>query len=96
MLWACFRVAAVFGGYEVLVLFADLEGTARPSALPMGSVRLGAALAFLVAGVTLAEMARRSELLFLANLGWSKGRLAATALAICLGLEVCVQLILVW
>ncbi len=96
VLWISFRVAAVVGGGEVLVLFADLEGTARPSTIPFGDLRLGVVLALLVGIATLGEGARRSELLFLANLGWSKSRLAVMSVVICLALEFGLQLYLVW
>lgn len=95
-LWLLLRVVTVLGGAEVLKLYSDLEGTPPPHTLPFGSAGVGAVLAALVGGVILGDLARRGELLFLANLGLSPRRLLIGAVAVCGVLEVGLQVARVW
>lgn len=55
MTWVFLRATAVIGATSMGVLYADLEGAARPNALPLGSPWLGLVLAVVVAGVILGD-----------------------------------------
>jgi hypothetical protein len=76
LLWA-FARGVTWMGTEAVVDSASLVGPPVLSVAVTGVVLL----------VTRIEMGRKSERLFLANLGWSLGRLAALVAAECVALE---------
>ena len=94
--WVFFRVASVLGGAAMLKLFADLEVTASPAQPALGSYWVAAATWGLTAVVVLGDMARRSELIFLANLRLSARRLVLGSLIVCGALEAALRVALVW
>ncbi len=94
--WIFFRVAAILGAAAMLELYSDLEGTARPTALPIGPYWLAALVGGVVVVLVLGDMARRSELLFLSNFGWSAYRLATGAFIVCGALEAALRVAVVW
>lgn len=95
-LWLLLRVVTVLGGAEILALYAELEGAPRPVGLPLGSLTVGAVLATITGGLILGDLARRGELLFLRNLGFSASRLFVASTGVCGVLEIAVQVARAW
>ena len=94
--WLFFRAATILGGAAMLRLYARLEGAPRPTSLPIGPYWLATLILVLVVVLIVGDMARRSELLFLSNLGRSAYQLCVGAAVVCLSLEAVLRIAFGW
>jgi hypothetical protein len=85
VLWTFVRAAAVIGGRAL----AAMMGWPAPT-FP-GSLWLAGFVVSVVTLLTLFDMARRSELLFLANLGQSSTQLGTAAIGLCVMFEALIR-----